>query len=387
MSVRAEDSATTGAPPLEARRPRVLMIGPLPPPVGGMATVVASLSQALTPHAEVQVVNNVKTTPPGRSLLQAVAAHARLLGRITGLVLRWRPQVVHIHTCSRSTFWRNAVDVLLARALGRAVVLHVHGAEFHQFLAGLKPAPARAARLVFRACSRVFVLGEGWKRVLAPWVSPPERIVVVPNGVAAAGEPADPGAAEAVAVVCLANYEARKGQADLVRAVAAMPKPKRLRLRLFGAESEPGAQGDLGRLAAELGLADLVHLGEPITAAEVAEELRRAAVFCLPSYNEGLPMAMLEAMAHGVPLLVTSVGSIPEVVADGDQGFVVAPGDIPALAARLEALAGDPELRRRMGARARETLAERYSLDAAAGRTAAVYRELAGMGRHEEASA
>jgi glycosyltransferase involved in cell wall biosynthesis len=81
-----------------------------------------------------------------------------------------------------------------------------------------------------------------------------------------------------------------------------------------------------------------------------------SSVFCLPSYREGLPMALLEAMALGLPSITTSVGGIGDVVEHDVSGLLVKPGDVDALAAAIERLASDPELARRLGAGAQERI-------------------------------
>jgi glycosyltransferase involved in cell wall biosynthesis len=87
-------------------------------------------------------------------------------------------------------------------------------------------------------------------------------------------------------------------------------------------------------------------------------------------------MAMLEAMAYGLPVVVTAVGAIPEVVTDGVEGFVVKPGDLEALADRLTRLASDAALRDKMGEAARRRVADCYTVDAMAAKIAALYRVL-----------
>ena len=339
---------------------RVLMVGPLPPPVGGMASVVQNLVQGLGGRVELQVLNNVKTTAADRSLWRGVAAQLRLLGRLAWACLAWRPAVVHIHTCSWFTFWRNGVDVLLARLLGRRVVLHIHGAQFHRFLGGLAGVRAWLARRLLRAAHRVVVLGEGWRGVLAAWADP-ARIVVVPNGVPL-GQPVTPAADGPFRILCLANYEVRKGQEDLLRAVAGLRVSRTVRVELLGFEAEPGRRQRLLDLAAELGLED-VDVPGPVMGAAKEARLAAAHCFCLPSYDEGLPMSMLEAMAVGLPVVATRVGAIPEAVVDGRDGLLFEPGDVTALRGHLARLIREPDTAARIGAAGRERLARELSLE------------------------
>jgi len=377
MPVR-DDPALRGG----ARRPKVLMIGPLPPPVGGMATVVGNLAEGFAGRVDLKLLNNVKTTAADRRLWEGIAAQLRLLGRLAGHCLGWRPDVVHVHTCSWFTFWRNAVDVLLARLLGRRVVLHIHGAQFRGFLEGLSPAARQSARVVFALAQRIVVLGEGWKALLDPWADP-HRVVVVPNGVpvperTAAGVRG--GAAEPLRIVCLANYERRKGQADLLRAVARLTGPRPVRLELFGFEAEPGQRQALLDLARELGIAERVQVPGPVTGAAKDACLNAAGCFCLPSYDEGLPMSMLEAMALGLPVVVSEVGSIPEAVSDGEEGLLYVAGDIEALAAHLQRVLDDPDRALAIGRAGRARVQREFSLERSVQRLLQVYGGLTGGG-------
>jgi glycosyltransferase involved in cell wall biosynthesis len=126
----------------------------------------------------------------------------------------------------------------------------------------------------------------------------------------------------------------------------------------------------------DLDLEDCVHVPDQLSRVEVREVLRHADVFLHPSLSEGLSNATLEAMAVGLPVVVTDVGGMPELVTDGVDGFVVPPRDAAALAAALLDLAADPELREKMGERGRRRVVEDFDAEP---RTAAMleqYRRL-----------
>jgi glycosyltransferase involved in cell wall biosynthesis len=150
-----------------------------------------------------------------------------------------------------------------------------------------------------------------------------------------------------------------------------------LQLELFGFEAEPGQRQALLGLAAELGIADSVQVPGPITGPDKDRHLRDAHCFCLPSYDEGLPMSMLEAMALGLPVVVTRVGSIPEAIVDGEQGLIFDPGDIDVLTAHLQSLINDPARAAAIGNAGRERLIASFSLERSAALLREVYRELA----------
>jgi glycosyltransferase involved in cell wall biosynthesis len=126
-------------------------------------------------------------------------------------------------------------------------------------------------------------------------------------------------------------------------------------------------------LAGELGVAGRVECPGWLSTEAARAELARAELFALPSYAEGLPMALLEAMAAGKPVVVGSVGGIPSVVADDANGLLVNPGDPAGLVEALSHLLADAAARRRLGRAARQTIEEGYSLGNSIRRLAAIY--------------
>jgi glycosyltransferase involved in cell wall biosynthesis len=109
-----------------------------------------------------------------------------------------------------------------------------------------------------------------------------------------------------------------------------------------------------------------------------AKDDAMAAAHCLvlPSYGEGLPMAILEAMGQGRPVIATRVGAIPELVRDGQEGFLIEPGDVPALVECLVRVASDSDLVRRLGASARQRVEREYAIDVMVDRVADTYANL-----------
>jgi glycosyltransferase involved in cell wall biosynthesis len=196
---------------------------------------------------------------------------------------------------------------------------------------------------------------------------------VLPNAVAlpqAGGARSEPGR-----ILFLGRLEAAKGVEDLLDAVALLaPRFPALRLVLAGS----GELDAWRRGAARRGIVERVELTGWVDAAARSAQLARAAVFCLPSHAEGLPMALLEAMAAGKAVVASRVGGIPDAVRDGVNGLLVPPRDAPALAAALARVLEDAGLQQSLGARARATVDRDYSTEAICGRLAAIYNDLAG---------
>lgn len=196
---------------------------------------------------------------------------------------------------------------------------------------------------------------------------PSHRVQVIPNGVEPPERVADPSRRPARGIV-VANLIAYKGHADLVEALALLPAPPRMYLVGDGPERKR-----LAALVRARGLHTVVSLVGAVLDARVLLADYQFAV--LPSHAEGLPNAVLEAMAAGLPVIATAVGGVPDVLTDGVEGVLVPPHDPPALAAAVARLAGDPELRRAMGEAGRRAAA-RLSVDECAARHEAVYRTL-----------
>ena len=175
-------------------------------------------------------------------------------------------------------------------------------------------------------------------------------------------------AADDLVVGTVGNLTAKKDQSGLLAAAARLaPELPRLRIVVVGAGP---LERELADRAAALGLADrTLFLG---SRGDVRELLPAFDVFALSSRYEGLPIALLEALAAGVPAVATRVGGVPEVLGDGDAGLLVAPGDPAALADALRRVLTDRGLRAEMGTRAVER-ARAFSIDPAVERIAAVY--------------
>jgi len=373
---RTGRTADLGCRPPAVSFPRVLMLGPLPPPAGGMATVMDNLrGSALAEKCRLTVLNNGKTTPEGRSLLRGVAAQVNVLARMALCIRRERAEIVHIHTCSGFTFWRDSLHAVAARALGCRVVWHVHGGHFEQFSTHLRAAGRWWLRRTLGLGSATIVLSDEWVKRLHGFA---DQVCwrVVANGVPVPSVESRP-VGPVPHFLFMGNLGSAKGPQDLIAAVGlARQSDLRGTVSLAGLETEPGQRNLLQARITECGCGSQVRLLGSVAGREKETVLTGSDCFVLPSYAEGLPMAMLEAMAHGMPVIATRVGAIPEVVTDGVEGFLIEPGDVAALADRLVQMERDPSLRHRMGVAARKRVEQGYSIDTMVERLMAVYKEV-----------
>jgi glycosyltransferase involved in cell wall biosynthesis len=353
---------------VKAKMAEVLMIGTAAGGMGGIASVVTVLQQE--GFFERHNVRYLATHSAGSALAKLATALGSLCQVL--LICLWRrPAIVHAHSASRASFVRKSLMLAIARATGSRTVFHLHGAEFKVFASEEAGTAMRWwIRHTLRHCSVVIALSESWAEFLRDYAAG-VNVVVVANSVKV--KPIDAGREEAGRILFLGRAEKRKGVFDLLAALAA------LRVSHPEARLAIGGDGDLeevARAVAAHGLADSVAILGWIGPERKEAELARASIFVLPSYDEGLPMAMLEAMAAAKAVVVTPVGGIPQAVHDGENGLMVAAGDAPALARALGRLLDDQALRTGLAARARATVQECYSTDVVIGRLDAIYRKL-----------
>jgi len=191
-------------------------------------------------------------------------------------------------------------------------------------------------------------------------------VVVAANAVeypvdAAPGRDIEGDGDEPLQLMFVGRLAREKGLYELLHALATL-RARGTRAVLVVAGSGPEESG-LRRLAAELGLARAVAFLGPLFGEEKARLLAAADMFVLPSYSEGLPYALLEAMAMGVPVVASDVGAIRDVVIDGVHGRLIAPRQSAAIADAIEKLAADRHRLARMGAACRARIVSAYSVE------------------------
>ena len=170
----------------------------------------------------------------------------------------------------------------------------------------------------------------------------------------------------------VARLSPEKGHPELLRAIAKLTREgRKLEVDLAG---DGSALSEYWQLTRNLGIADLVHFYGFV--ADVPSFLRRLDVFVLPSFSEGVPLTILEAMATGLPVIATSVGGILEVLSNEANALLVPPGDVEALACAIRRLYEQSDLRKKLGIAARETARQRYSHGVLTSKMTQIYKQV-----------
>ncbi|WP_373121530.1 glycosyltransferase family 4 protein [Mycobacterium marinum] len=345
--------------PTPQGRLRVLVVGPAPAAAssrGGMATVIALMAAHPDPRIHITAVPTFIDGPLWPRLMLGV----RGMLRATWLVLRRRTDVLHVHLAHGGSVIRKAPPLLAARLTGTPAIVHAHSYDFGGWFDQLAP-PARAAVRRMLAADHWVVLGERHVQEYASRLRlPTNRISVLPNAVRIPNTPVNQLGVQRVHAVALGRLGVRKGSYDLIDAVAALDET--VRNRLLATLAGDGDVAQVRAAVAKAGLGETIDVVGWLDPTARDELLCRAQIFVLPSRNEGLPMALLEAMANGLAPVTTTAGSIGEVVTDGVNGLLVGPAHADQLAHALGALVTDENLRARLGGAARERAGE-FGLD------------------------
>jgi glycosyltransferase involved in cell wall biosynthesis len=281
--------------------------------------------------------------------------------------------IAHIHFSSKgSTFRKYLVSKMLVRHRV-PYLLHAHGGSYREFYAKAPAFVKRRIHWMLRSAEGLIVLSEQWRDFYRSLLGECARpIWVMPNPVELP-EHWQVDTSDILKLLFLGRMGEHKGTDRILRALARLPEAVRNQVRLYMAGD--GDVEAVRRLAESLGLRAQVDIRYWIEGEEKQRWMQETNAFILPSRAEGLPMAMLEAMAYGKALIVSPVGGIPEFVTDGQEGILVSPDDIEAIAQAIRRLVEQPDLRIRMGQAAR-LQAERLDIKMYMTRLAHIYSEI-----------
>ena len=281
------------------------------------------------------------------------------MARLFVVKLRGKVDLLHIHLSDRGSSYRKVVLGRLARLLRVPYVVHLHGAIFSEFWSDAPFPVRRAIDRLFAESNHIVVMGRHWARVIGDHVpSATSKISILPNATPATSNAQEVARDGRVRISCLGQLGKRKGTPQLIEALQRLADRSDWTATIAG----DGNVAEVRSRIENLGLNDRVDVPGWLGAAAVEQLLCQTDVLVLPSFAENLPMVILEAFAHGVPVISTPVGAIPEIVKDGRNGLLVEVGDVAALANAITQLLDDTEMRLALGQAAGRDHTEHYEL-------------------------
>jgi glycosyltransferase involved in cell wall biosynthesis len=341
---------------------------------GGIDRMNDMLIEAISAHPELNITVERLVTRGSGSILFAPIVFARALFQLWRAARLGQVDVLHISLSLKGSAYRKVVVGSLARLCGVPYVVHLHGGGFEYFWLTLTARLRQAVDRLFVDSEKIVVLGRYWVDVFTGWLPQThDKIVVIPNSTHRSAGENEPAKDQRVRLTFLGELGRRKGTPQLMEALGRLADDKNWTATLAG-------DGDLEETrvsARRLGIAERVNIPGWLDSKETAQIMRQSDVVVLPTFIENLPMVILEAFAHGVPVITTPVAAITEVVENERNGLLVPVGDIGALADALRRMIGDSAMRERLGRAAREDHARAYDIASNSVRMVELWREVA----------
>ncbi|WP_138497559.1 glycosyltransferase family 4 protein [Nostoc sp. PA-18-2419] len=327
---------------------KIIMLGPSLLQQGGISGYEKLFLEYAPPEVE---ICHIITHQEGNLAIKIII-FLKAIWKLVWILLKQEVDLVQLQISQRGSILRQAIMIILAWVFQKPIIIHAHGSQFHIFFAGLPKYFQQLLSWIFGKCQKLIVLSESWKNFYIKNLGlKPEQVVVLYNPVKVPVEVPPRSDSEKVNLLFLGRIGQRKGAFDLIKAFSLLPIEYRNRANLIMAGDGDLEQAD--NLIKTLNLENYIKLPGWIGSDERDILLTQADVFVLPSYNEGLPLAMLEAMAWELPVIVTPVGGIPEIVTQSQNGLIVNPGNIEELSSAVKSLIENEILRLSLGEKAR----------------------------------
>lgn len=347
---------------------KVLMIGNHPSNKGGMTSVINQIRNHNWRAENIELAF-IPTFMPGNPIKKTVFFAVSYIKILLQLVVS-KPDIVHMHMSYKGSFTRKYAVHKLCRLFKVKDIIHLHGSEFKKWYNGVDDKKKKQIRALLSETDRFIVLGEEWKKIIQE-IEPSTNITIISNGIEIPKEIVRWNE-EFCKVLFLGVLIPRKGVADLINAIAIIRNRGigNLKFVIAGTGEE---EEKLKRQVADSGLEEIVSFAGWVSGENKEKLILESQVLVSPSYNEGLPISLLEAASHGMPIVATDVGDISMLVHDGENGCLLCPGDVEALANAMIKV-GNKETFEKMSEKSRKIAEESFSIQSFYKKLAETYR-------------
>lgn len=324
---------------------------------GGIASVVSGYRGSdLENRYDIHYVETYCDGGKLAKLGKAITGYLRFIK----LLFTSKPDLVHIHSSFGASFYRKLPYIYLAVLFRIPVINHIHGSELTGFYWDISPIFQRIKRNTFQKCSKIIVLSNEWKERFSG-IMPKEKMYVIENYSVLNGRGASSDNAGKT-VLFMGFLNKLKGCLDIPPIIASVKDSiKDVVFVLAGSGNEEDTQAILS-LVKDFDIEKNIMFPGWVRNEEKRSLLNKASLYFLPSYTEGMPMSILEAMGYGMPIVSTNVGGIPQLVKNDYNGYLCEPGDVESMATAIIEILQDEEKRKRMGEASAAIVAERFSL-------------------------
>ena len=268
-----------------------------------------------------------------------------------------RPDIVHMHSSFGPSFYRSLPFIYMSSWAKKPMIDHIHGSEFDKLYTNASERKKKLVRKAWGKCNRFIVLSESWKERFSE-VIPNEKMTVIENySIVKDGINRSQCHNQVLFLGAINQMKGCYDMVDVIKRVAEVVPD--IKMVVAGA----GEIEQVKSKAIAEGVAE--HFAFPgwVRGEQKEKLLKESDVFFLPSYTEGMPMSVLDAMGYGLPIVASNVGGIPRIVHEGENGFMREPGDTAGFAEAIIQIMTSDAMRINMGKQSMEIVKERYSLE------------------------
>ncbi|ULT56208.1 glycosyltransferase family 4 protein [Neobacillus drentensis] len=351
-----------------SEKKKICMIVQNPMVKGGIAAVVNGYrGSMLDQEFTISYVESYKDGRKFTKLLKSIKGYFHF----AKVLLLEKPELIHIHSSFGPSFYRKIPFIYMASWAKKTIINHCHGADFDSFYLNASKKKKILIKKVYNKCTVIIALSDEWKERLSLIVQN-DKIELIENysRIREAAIKENVNRQRNEQILFLGEIGQRKGCYDIPavveKVVESFPNVKFVL----------GGTGDIGsiqKLLREKGIEKNVIFPGWVRNKEKDRLLRESDIFFLPSYNEGMPMSILDAMGYGLPIVSTNVGGIPKIVHNGENGYVCEPGDIQAFSNAIIKILMNEEIRKKYGESSVEIVKQGYSFEGHIKRLARLY--------------
>ncbi len=286
------------------------------------------------------------------------------------LIIRQKIDIVHIHTASYTSFWEKCFYINVCRAMRKPIVLHVHGALFKEFYRNGSASSKKLIQSHLQKCAAVIVLSDAWKSFFQGLVDA-AKLHVVQNGIDMSPFEQRREKSGIVSFLHMGEVSQRKGIYDILNVIEILQTENiDCHFDIVG----PGELDEVNHIIVDKHIEKYITLHGAQYGIARFDFFHTAHCFILASYAEGFPIAMIEALAAGLPVISTTVGGIPDMIQHNQHGFLCEPGNVKALSAMIQKMVTDVNVRERMAARNKAYAVEHFDIHKCADKISGIYQ-------------
>ena len=333
---------------------RICMVVQDPMVKGGIAAVVNGYrGSKLEADYDITYVESYKDGSKFQKLLKALCGYMSFVK----VLLFNKPDIVHIHSSFGPSFTRKIPFIYMASWAKIPIINHIHGSEFGELYLNACEKKQKLVKKVWGKCDKFIVLSDEWKETFSCVIAK-EKMTVIENYSKVVENIQHHKCNNRV--LFLGAINEMKGCYDIVDiAVNLKKKIPDVKFIIAGA----GEEQQVAEKASNIGVSENIEFPGWVRDKEKDSLLKSCDLFLLPSYTEGMPMSILDAMGYGLPIVSTNVGGIPKIVKNGKNGYCCEPGDISNMSECIISMLSSKDTLESMSKRSLDIIKEKYSFE------------------------